>query len=188
MRHHPERQPRVVGDDDPPTRQVLNTPAASARAFTLQPSAPPRADVGAAHGDAGGPRATHGPHARDSHEQSRSLRRTHRPRPAGTLLLVGRFPHHRPSKPVMRVRFPSLTPSPAPPRNPRSGNVRPACRRHIRTPRPSSVPDRLPVAPFRRAKAAPLCGAGSGAPRAGLCVWDAARHARAVPAIAVPPI
>jgi transposase len=37
-------------------------------------------------------------------------------------------------------------------------------------------------------KAAPLCGAGSGAPRAGLCVGTPARHARAVPAIAVPPI
>jgi hypothetical protein len=37
-------------------------------------------------------------------------------------------------------------------------------------------------------KAAPLCGAGSGAPRAGLCVGTAARHARAVPAMAVPPI
>lgn len=39
-----------------------------------------------------------------------------------------------------------------------------------------------------RFKAAPLCGAGFGAPRAGLCVGTPARHARAVPAIAVPPI
>ena len=37
-------------------------------------------------------------------------------------------------------------------------------------------------------KAAQLCGAGSGAPRAGLSVGTPARHARAVPAIAVPPI
>jgi hypothetical protein len=36
-----------------------------------------------------------------------------------------------------------------------------------------------------RIKAAPLCGAGSGAPRAALCVGTPARHARAVPAIAV---
>ena len=42
--------------------------------------------------------------------------------------------------------------------------------------------------PGGRIKAAPLCGAGSGAPRAGLCVGTPARHARAVPAIAVPPI
>jgi predicted nuclease of predicted toxin-antitoxin system len=41
---------------------------------------------------------------------------------------------------------------------------------------------------LRKIKAAPLCGAGSGAPRAGLCVGTPARHARAVPAIAVPPI
>ena len=55
-------------------------------------------------------RATHGPQATRAHGYQRSLPGTQPDRPAGTLHLVGRFPHHRSSKLVMRVRFPSPAP------------------------------------------------------------------------------
>src|SRR5215470_11987331 len=55
-------------------------------------------------------RATHGPQATSSHGYKQSLRTLSTGGPAGTSFLVGRFPYHRPSKLVMRVRFPSPAP------------------------------------------------------------------------------
>ena len=62
----------------------------------------------------GGPRMGHKPWALAATSGHSRARNTGRPE--GTSPLVGRFPHHRPSKLVMRVRFPS----PAPTRNRRS--------------------------------------------------------------------